>query len=699
MTDRTHSGRTSLTATALMLAALIVVASLAGGISRAASPVKSVDEAARVAKARHLVEAAGPLMADNMLGAAELFTRASRLAPNDTVVRMAVNDIRLMLSPRANDLYYPQLEMLEATPNAPIAYYFTLTRCTPPDADSDSLAAMRTAGLAHTRFPDTEVFVERVLEQGINYLADKRYRFDNDDEITDTLDLAPAYVAFADSLLAFADSTEARTGFSGLLNRARMGIYLMLDRQESIDSLSQVLLARDTTDIETLDLLTGVAYSQHNDSLLLDLGLMRFNVEPDPNHVQSLYHALKTDADRLRLLNALEATALNSDLDAQMRLNLLSSYAKGYYGSLEEEPDSTPDLDRIDSMATEIIAEDPNDFLAATRSIILVYNQHWMGHYGYSHWLNALDAFPDSIERLQPLSSLLVPGIKNDMRMEQKLTDLVEFSHINRPDRELGAKLTLAQYYLNTEQYAKTLEILRPITIESVRESNKAIEDYRATHASQGDEDEDDDTEDTPIEPVDQWTLIQNIISECQMKLNLVDDALATLNQIIAVSPENAAALNNLAYYMAENGRDLSVAKALVDRALTVEPDNMNALDTRAWILFLMGEPLQAISDMALFFDKVKIDLTNDIISPENPRPLKELLSGKVNTEALKPILGHLARILGEAGETYHPAARRVADFLKETDPENADLLIFLKSPAAVAPEAEQTTQPESNNE
>ncbi len=691
MTTHSHSGRRSLTVTGIVLAVFVVVASWLGGISRAASPAKAIDAAARTAKARHLVEATGPLLQENILAASELFTRADRLAPDDTIVRMAVNDHRLKLFSHRNPLYYNQLELLEATPGAPMAYYITLTLCTPPDRDVDSLAAYRTAGIAHSRYPDSEVFVEKIFEEGINYLADKRYRFDSSDEITDTLDLTPAHIAFADTLLAFADATEARSGYSGLLNRARMGIYLMLDRRESSDSLSQVLLARDTTDIETLDLLTGVAYSTNNDSLLVDLGLMRFNVAPDPNHVQSLYRALSKEADRLRLLNAVEATALNSDLDSRMRLELLTSYAKGYYGSLEEEPDSTPELDRIDRVATEIIAEDPHDIAAASRAIVLVYNPHWMGHYGYRHWVDAMDAMPDSIETLQAFASIMLSDIQEDARLEKKLIDLTEYNRDHRPDRALGSKLNLAQYYLNTKQNIKALDVLQPITLDAVRQANKMAEEYRAAHADETNGDKNAGEEDNKqVDPLDQWILIQNIISECQMNLERVDDAINTLNQVIAVAPEEAGALNNLAYYMAENGRDLTIAKSLVDRALAVDPTNMNALDTRAWIYYLMGDAPAAIPDMADFFSQVKIDLTNDILLPENPQPVKDILTGKANVEALKPILGHLVRILGEADPMYHPAARRVADFLKEIDPENKDLLIFLGTPAATELETDQ---------
>ena len=51
----------------------------------------------------------------------------------------------------------------------------------------------------------------------------------------------------------------------------------------------------------------------------------------------------------------------------------------------------------------------------------------------------------------------------------------------------------------------------------------------------------------------------------------------------------NLVALNNYAYYLALEGRDLNRALEMSARTLLEEPDEPIYIDTYAWILFLLG--------------------------------------------------------------------------------------------------------------
>lgn len=59
-------------------------------------------------------------------------------------------------------------------------------------------------------------------------------------------------------------------------------------------------------------------------------------------------------------------------------------------------------------------------------------------------------------------------------------------------------------------------------------------------------------------------------------------------------NPDNATALNNWAYELCEPARELELALEMSSRACELEPTNPTYLDTKAWILFLMGEQQEA---------------------------------------------------------------------------------------------------------
>jgi tetratricopeptide (TPR) repeat protein len=63
-----------------------------------------------------------------------------------------------------------------------------------------------------------------------------------------------------------------------------------------------------------------------------------------------------------------------------------------------------------------------------------------------------------------------------------------------------------------------------------------------------------------------------------------------TLREILAKNPENATALNNLAYFLTERGEKLEEALQMSQKALRVQPDNSSFLDTMGWVQFKLGK-------------------------------------------------------------------------------------------------------------
>lgn len=70
--------------------------------------------------------------------------------------------------------------------------------------------------------------------------------------------------------------------------------------------------------------------------------------------------------------------------------------------------------------------------------------------------------------------------------------------------------------------------------------------------------------------------------------------------------PDNASVLNNYAYFLAEEGRDLEKALAMATRATALSKNNPTFMDTNAWVLHRLGRPEEAkqIMQQAIALDR-----------------------------------------------------------------------------------------------
>jgi tetratricopeptide (TPR) repeat protein len=62
-----------------------------------------------------------------------------------------------------------------------------------------------------------------------------------------------------------------------------------------------------------------------------------------------------------------------------------------------------------------------------------------------------------------------------------------------------------------------------------------------------------------------------------------------TLRDILAKTPDNSTALNNLGYFMADRGENLDEALRMVQKAVKAQPENSSFLDSLGWVYFKMG--------------------------------------------------------------------------------------------------------------
>jgi tetratricopeptide (TPR) repeat protein len=83
-------------------------------------------------------------------------------------------------------------------------------------------------------------------------------------------------------------------------------------------------------------------------------------------------------------------------------------------------------------------------------------------------------------------------------------------------------------------------------------------------------------------------------LAELYSSVGRKNDAERTVRQLVALAPGNADALNYLGYMLADTGKQLDEAIRLVRRALDIDPNNPNYLDSLGWAYYRRGDYDQA---------------------------------------------------------------------------------------------------------
>jgi tetratricopeptide (TPR) repeat protein len=75
---------------------------------------------------------------------------------------------------------------------------------------------------------------------------------------------------------------------------------------------------------------------------------------------------------------------------------------------------------------------------------------------------------------------------------------------------------------------------------------------------------------------------------------NMNDEAYESYDEALKYTPDNVGVLNNYAYYLSVDKKDLDKAEEMSYKTIKAEPNNATYLDTYAWILFVKGRYTEA---------------------------------------------------------------------------------------------------------
>lgn len=233
-------------------------------------------------------------------------------------------------------------------------------------------------------------------------------------------------------------------------------------------------------------------------------------------------------------------------LDPEVKLEIFSSYIRQLYADTTQQP-------RIQGLFDTLLIQHPHE--PQIRDL-------------YSSYLVAIKDFKGAAEQ-QEYALDTDPSDANRWRSAVSL-----YASAEDYDKALQTA-GRAMHYLPDDPM---LMFYSANMMQLLNREPEAIDEYRRTLAA------------VPADNHELASAVLCSLGDTYYKTGQIDSAFVYYDRALDVNPDNLLALNNCAYFMAEQGIDLDKAEKMSAICVRQQPDNDTALDTYAWIFFKKKE-------------------------------------------------------------------------------------------------------------
>lgn len=444
-------------------------------------------------------------------------------------------------------------------------------------------AALKDLKIAADLAPDNDDYLERLatgyLKVGDNKEATKAYErlSANSPERADILDILTQLYAQSkdyDGMLRTIERTEALEGSSEQTALAKMRVYSMQGHKEKELAVLKELCNSHPNDMN-FRVMTGNWLLQ-NGQPAEALKEYRYALSEEPDN----------NAARMSMIDYYRSTGDSLKADSVQTDMLVSP--------------KTP-VDSKMTMMRQVVADNEKSGGDSTKVLAL-----------FRKILSVKQETTDMAELYVAYMSL--------KKMPQDSIDRVLEKILSTAPDNTGARLQLIQSEWNRKNFTRVEELSRQaidynadvmsfyyflgLSLVQQDKDKEALDAFRRATSL-------DSAKDNPALLSDCYAIMGDILHD----QGQVQAAYAAYDSCLQYKDDNFGCLNNYAYYLSVNGKQLSKAEQMSYRTVQAEPDNSTYLDTYAWILF----KLKRYSEAAQYIDMaVKNDTTKSAVIIEH---------------------------------------------------------------------------------
>jgi tetratricopeptide (TPR) repeat protein len=353
-------------------------------------------------------------------------------------------------------------------------------------------------------------------------------------------------------IISTLDRLEDRIGKNEQISMEKFRIYLqMKDDKKAFEEIDN-LVKEYPLDMHYLTI-QGDIYLQ-NGKQEEAYNIYKRVLEREPNNpLVQISMATYYDAigEKERYYQQLDTILLNKDVSTDLKLNLMREFI---VGDAQSRKDST----EIISMFDRMIEQDTED-----TQIPMLYTQYLLSKKMEDQTIPVLE----HILRLDPTNTaarmtLLGTAIRKN--------DYEGVIHICKPGIEVSPDKVEFYFYLGIayyqgKNYDEALAVYEEALKHVTEKTDKAIiSDF------------------------------YSMIGDVRHTRKQMREAYAAYDSALVYNPSNIGALNNYAYYLSIERKELDRAEEMSYKTVKAEPGNATYLDTYAWILFEKGDFVRA---------------------------------------------------------------------------------------------------------
>lgn len=351
----------------------------------------------------------------------------------------------------------------------------------------------------------------------------------------------------AEAIEAF-DQLESAMGMNEALSLQKFRLYMDIDEKENAFAEIEKLAEKYPT-VSRYPLLLGDLYLESNElDKAYDCFQRAYAIEPtNPYYIVSMSNYYEAKGDRLASEQQIKNALINEELDVETKVSILARYI----GHLQQNKQG---IENVNLLFDELVEQHPEDIdLKLMYGSFLSSAQEKAEEARFQFQL-VTEMAPDNQVAWQQLLNLAL-----------RAEDLPEVIRICTTCQTMFPQAPEYYFYLGVAYFQQEnyTEALRAYTegIEVIPEENGRLKsDFYGQ------------------------------IGDIYYQIKEMDKTYAAYDEALKYNSKNIMVLNNYAYFLSLDKKELEKAIRMSSLTIDMEPDNATYLDTYAWIFFVRGE-------------------------------------------------------------------------------------------------------------